>query len=177
MSWTIRPATVADCEELALIGAATFLETFAGVLDGAAIVAHCRKAHDPGAYRDYLAQGAKAWLAEMDEGGAPVGFALLGRPDLPGAGPGDLELKRIYSLSRFHGRGLGAALMARAVDEALRQGADRLLLGVYAENRRARAFYGKSGFELIGDRKFRVGDREYGDVVLAKALGRPAATP
>ena len=43
----IRSCTPADAQALALVGAATFLETFAGVLDGQAIVAHCEQAHDP----------------------------------------------------------------------------------------------------------------------------------
>ncbi len=41
----VRPCTAADAETLALVGAATFLQTFAGVLDGAAVVAHCAAAH------------------------------------------------------------------------------------------------------------------------------------
>src|SRR3546814_13637233 len=85
-------------------------------------------------YRAYFAAGARAWLAELQPGGAPVGFALVGAPDLAAAGEGDIELKRIYSLSRFHGSGLGAALMNCAVTAAA--GYDRLLLGVRSEERR-----------------------------------------
>ena len=44
-SWTIREAGADDAAALALIGAATFLETFAGILDGDAIVAHCAAKH------------------------------------------------------------------------------------------------------------------------------------
>ena len=35
---------------------------------------------------------------------------------------------------------------------------------------RAICFYGKSGFNKIADRRFRVGDNEYDDVVLAKSF-------
>ena len=45
MNWEIRAAAVSDVEALALIGAATFLETFAGVLDGTAIIEHCERQH------------------------------------------------------------------------------------------------------------------------------------
>lgn len=170
MDWRIRTAEAGDVDALALIGAATFLETFAGVLDGPAIVAHCLKAHSASAYADYLAGGTQAWLAEAGAGAAPIGFALLARADLPGGDPAvDLELKRIYSLSRFHGTGLGPALMGTAVDAAAGR-AERLLLGVYAGNARALAFYRKQGFEPIGERRFRVGGRDYDDLVLAKRL-------
>ena len=170
-SWRVRPAHTADSAALALIGATTFLETFAGVLAGDAIVAHCARAHVPQAYADYLAGGASAWLTELGPGNAPIGFALLTAADLPGAREGDVELKRIYTLSRFHGRGIGAALMDAALDAAkAAKGAERLLLGVYAGNSRAIAFYRKQGFEPIGERRFDVGGTLYDDIVLAKPL-------
>jgi diamine N-acetyltransferase len=170
MHWRIRAAEAGNVDALALIGAATFLETFAGVLDGSAIVAHCLKEHSAAAYQRYLAAGAEAWLAEADEGGAPIGFALLAAADLPGGDPAvDLELKRIYSLSRFHGTGLGSALMKTVITVATRR-TERLLLGVYAGNHRALAFYRKQGFEQIGERRFRVGTRDYDDLVLARNL-------
>lgn len=170
MHWRIRTAETRDVDALALIGAATFLETFAGVLEGPAIVAHCLKEHSARAYQRYLAGGAEAWLVEAAEGGASIGFALLAKADIPGGDPAvDLELKRIYSLSRFHGTGLGRALMETAIAAATPR-AERLLLGVYAGNSRALAFYRKHGFEQIGERRFRVGARDYDDLVLARNL-------
>lgn len=164
----IRPASAADAGRLALIGAATFLETFAGVLEGGGVVAHCARAHAESAYAAYLANGARAWLAELD--GAPVGYALVGAADLPGAVAGDLELKRIYLLSRFHGGGVGRALLDAAVTAARDAGAMRLLLGVFAGNDEAQAFYGGAGFVPVGRRRFDVGGRAYDDVVMALAL-------
>ena len=167
-TWTIREAGAADAPALALIGAATFLETFAGILDGNAIVGHCAAQHNAAAYTAYLAAGARAWLAEAQPGGAPIGFALVGKPDLAAALEGDIELKPIYSLSRFHGSGLGAALMKQALEAA--SGHRRLLLGVYAQNDRALAFYRKQGFADLGTRRFNVGGQLYDDLVLARPL-------
>ncbi|MFM5883978.1 MAG: GNAT family N-acetyltransferase [Novosphingobium sp.] len=168
--WTIRAATEADAAALALIGAATFLEAFADVIDGADIVAHCAKAHSAAAYRDYLAAGGAAWLAETALG-APVGYALNTPADLPGMQPGDRELKRIYVLSRWHGSGLAAALMNQSLAEAA--GHMRLLLGVYRHNERALAFYAKHGFAPIAERVFRVGQTDHQDLVLARPLRAP----
>ena len=170
--WIIRQAGAADADRLALVGAATFLETFAAILDGAAIVAHCAGEHAPEAYRRSLDGGAAAWLAEARAGGAPIGFALLGPSTLPGSDPGggDVELKRIYALSRFHGSGVGAALMREAVACARERQARRLMLGVYAGNARAAAFYRKNGFAPVAKRLFRVGNRDYEDIVFAKPL-------
>lgn len=173
MDWSVREADKADAQRLALVGSATFLETFAGTLDGTAILDHCEKANSAATYSEYLGGGAWAWLAEGQPGAAPVGFALLTPPDLSGAlnDGSDLELKRIYVLSRFHGSGIGAALMQRAILVSRQRGAGRLLLGVYAENKQALAFYRKHGFIQIASRRFAVGSRDYHDTVLGLTLG------
>jgi GNAT superfamily N-acetyltransferase len=118
---TIREAVPGDAERLSLVGRATFLETFAGILDAEAILGHCRAKHTPEVYEPWLRdRESRVWIAEADVGGAPVGFCVLTRPDLPEAkpGPDDLEIRRIYLLSRFHGGGLGRRLMEVALDAA-----------------------------------------------------------
>ena len=172
MSWTIWQAGLADVDRLALVGSVTFLETFAGVLDGEAIVDHCQREHSSAAYHAYLSSGAISWLVGIEPGSAPIGFSLVAASTLPGSADdkSDLELKRIYTLSRFHGAGVGSALMEHAIDYAAQQGYRRLLLGVYAGNERARAFYAKHGFSQVAIRKFRVGNRNYDDVVLARTV-------
>ena len=168
---SIRRATPADSLTLSLVGSATFLETFAGVINGADIVAHCLTEHSPGVYDALLSRAdAAVWLAESLEGAAPVGYAVLDRPKLPAAELDDLEIKRIYLLARFHGTGVGAALMAAALDEAKHRSARRALLGVYAQNHRALAFYAKHGFTRIGERHFKVGANTYFDHILAREL-------
>jgi GNAT superfamily N-acetyltransferase len=82
----------------------------------------------------------------------------------------DLELKRIYALSRLHGSGLGAELMRSVIAEAEGRGAKRLLLGVFVGNKRARAFYARQGFSEIAERRFQVGEQFCEDVVLARSL-------
>ncbi len=168
LGWTIRAAGEDDLAALSTVASATFVETFAGVLSGEAVVQHCIHANSVDAYRRHLNAGARAWLAEVDPGKAPVGFAMMTAPDLPTAGAGDIELKRIYVLSRFHGSGIGAALMAQAIAAA--DGFQRLLLGVYAGNARAIAFYAKNGFAPIATRQYDVGGTLYDDIVLARPL-------
>lgn len=169
---TIRRASAGDEDALSLVGQATFLETFSGVLDGTAIVEHCRRAHAPAQYETYLADAASAaWIAETLPGNAPIGYALVTKPDLPRADPTrDLELKRIYLLGRYQGGGVGKRLLSEAVAHAKSAGAQRLLLGVYAGNDSAIAFYRRYGFTHFTERKFRVGNRAYDDHVMSLAL-------
>lgn len=166
----IRRCSLADAPSLSLIGQATFLETYIGVIDGKDIVAHCLAMHAPRYYARWLAEpGAALWLAERD--GAPLGYAGLAEPDLPEeiVRAGDVELKRIYVLSRFHRARIGARLMEAALAEARRRGAARVLLGVFGGNDRALAFYGRMGFEEVGARTFHVGANDYDDLVLGRA--------
>lgn len=169
----VRRAGVEDAAMLALVGAATFLDSFAGVLPGEAIVAHCARHHVATVYAGYLARPeVAAWLAVMRAGGAPVGYAMLTPPELPEETlrAGDAELKRIYALSRLHGSGVGQRLMETAIAEARARGARRLMLGVYAGNARALRFYERNGFVRVGERRFTVGSLVCDDYVLAREM-------
>ena len=171
-AWRIRLAGQDDADALALIGAATFLESFAGILDGTALQQHCQTRHAAATYAAYLAKGAQAWLVEVEPGHAPVGYALLTEPELDAAREGDIELKRIYLLSRFQGVGMAQTLMD-TVQQAAAQGHTRLLLGVKDDNHRALSFYRRQGFARIGKRQFDVGGMLYQDLVLARPLALP----
>lgn len=169
----LRPCTMDDASTLALIGGATFLESFAGVLDGDSIIAHCGKQHAAEVYSKYLAHPeSRAWLAIVHPGEAPVGYSLLTAPDLPLADltADDIELKRIYLFSRFQGDGRGKLLMDAALEAAREMGKKRILLGVYAENAKALAFYRKSGFTQVGTRTFQVGASLFHDLILGRVL-------
>ena len=169
----LRLCTLEDASTLAIVGAATFLESFAGLVPGDAILAHCRKNHVASVYSAYLAHPqTRAWLAEVAPGAAPVGYALLTAPDFPPelVREGDVELRRIYVFSRFHGSGAGWRLMELAIASAREQGAKRLLLGVHPDNARAIAFYRKNGFQSIGTRKFQVGNAQFEDPVFSLEL-------
>lgn len=170
MCWRLRRAEPADAAALSLVASATFLEAFAGVLRGADIVAHCVANNAPAAFERW-ANGDIVVIAEHDDGDAPIGYTVLTTPDLPvDPQPGDIELKRIYALTATYGSGLGPALMARALTDAAISGKRRILLGVYGGNTRARRFYEREGFALVGERRFRVGDTWHDDVVYGRAV-------
>ncbi|MCW1429038.1 GNAT family N-acetyltransferase [Novosphingobium sp. JCM 18896] len=166
--WNIREAGADDAPALALVGSATILETYAGLLEIADMLDFCATQHSAQAYRRYIDGGAQAWLAEAQGTGVPLGYALLCPPELDDAREGDIELKRIYALTRMQGTGLGRALMDKAL--ATCSGYDRLLLGVHSRNTRALAFYERQGFAQIGTRGFLVGKVEHHDFVLARPL-------
>jgi ribosomal protein S18 acetylase RimI-like enzyme len=169
---TVRPCIAGDEAALALLGSATFLETYAGIVDGQDIVGHVGRQHAASIYAAWLGDGrSRLWIAEVAPGAAPVGYLVLTEPDLPvPIAPGDFEIKRIYVLERYKQGGMGRQLMATAAEYVRARGGGRLLLGVYQRNVAALAFYERAGFQQVGTRRFHVGSRHYDDYVLALTL-------
>jgi diamine N-acetyltransferase len=169
----VRAANAGDAQRFALLGRATFLETYAHLLPVADILAHADHQHAAHVYATWLADPkSQLWLAEHLPGAAPVGYVVQTTPDLPTIElqATDIELRRIYLLHRFQGCGVGAQLLEAAKLGASALGAKRILLGVYSRNERALGFYARSGFTQIGTRQFQVGTNVYFDYILALNL-------
>jgi len=81
-----------------------------------------------------------------------------------------VEISKLYVLGSHHGSGLAAKLLAHALEHARQEGAASVWLGVHRENSRANRFYEKSGFALVGERFFPVGESLECDVVREKVL-------
>jgi ribosomal protein S18 acetylase RimI-like enzyme len=167
---TIRRATSADAAKLSLVGGASFLESFADDHPGDDLVNHVQDRHSVAAYQNWLGDPAYAlWIVE-EALGAPVGYAMLGPAELPGAIVSDCEIKRIYVLRRWHGGGFGKQLFLKCSEEAGKRGAARLLLAVYTANQLAQQFYTRQGMSVIGETVFTVGESEFTDLVMAMDL-------
>jgi len=175
MGWTMRLATPEDAPQLALAASAFFRDTF-----GDANTAEDMEAYLTGAFAEdrqraeLSAPEARVWLA-VDDRGQIAGYVHV-RQKAPSANGTfgitqcPVEIVRLYADRGWHGRGLGAALMARAVATAQAWGGDVLWLGVWEKNARAIAFYEKQGFEAIGNQEFLLGKDRQRDLVMARRL-------
>lgn len=178
LDFALRECGPGDAAALALVGSATFLEAYAGLLPAESILWHTATNHSEAAYTQLLGlPTTRAWVAEVPptwaQGrGAPVGYAVLSAPDFAPdlVRPDDVELKRIYCFSRFHGVQVGQQLFDAALAAAAKAGARRVLLGVHRDNKRPLAFYARNGFVAVGARSFRLGDKVFDDFVLARTL-------
>jgi ribosomal protein S18 acetylase RimI-like enzyme len=170
----LRLALPEDAYALSAIGSATFLESYTELIPRADLISHCYNQHSVEIYRGFLtAKDIRfcCWIAEFAETGAPIGYAVTCPPDLPVAyAPSDIELKRIYVFSKYHGTGAGRMLNQAVDAHAKAIGAKHILLGTYEANHRAIAFYKREGYGKIGERQFQVGDRLFDDIVMAKTL-------
>ena len=173
----IRPAISADAEALVALAAETFpLATTPGT-DPADIEAFIAANLSRDAFDGYLADPERILLVDEVDGRL-IGYTMLvlGEPydadvrDAVAAFAGQVavaELSKCYVRASAHGTGLAAALVAASRDAVAARGADVLWLGVNQHNPRAVAFYRKVGFEQIGTKQFRVGQRREEDFVLA----------
>lgn len=119
-------------------------------------------------FEKYIADPARVlMLAEID--GVASGYSML-----LGGEPADLdaravlktrptvELSKFYVVLDHHGAGLAAKLMAGTLDAVKEMGGKSCWLGVNQLNAKANRFYEKSGFAVVGTKRFLVGD-QWGD--------------
>jgi len=169
MTVDYRAATVADAEALAELGAHTFTHTFGHLYDPDDLETFLQN-HSPENWDKELSDPAfEVRVAECE--GQLVGYVKLGPSALPIDTPRRaIELRQIYVLKDHHGSGLARALTEWAIDEVRDQGFEELYLTVYKDNHRARRFYDRHGFEVVGPYAFMVGSQADEDIIMRKIL-------
>jgi ribosomal protein S18 acetylase RimI-like enzyme len=106
-----------------------------------------------------------------EDGDQLAGFIKLGPLRLPAEPAGQaIELRQLYVRREWHGSGVANELMRWGIAEARQHGAGELYLSVFTRNHRARAFYARYGFEVIGPYTFMVGKHADEDVIMRLAL-------
>lgn len=128
-------------------------------------------------FAGYLADPGRTVLVAESDAGDPVGYSMLVRgpiadPDVRAlvAGTTTVELSKFYVLLDSHGRGVAATLMTATLSAAAETGATTVWLGVNQKNVRAAKFYTKNGFEIIGTKRFLVGEQWHDDHVRLRPL-------
>jgi ribosomal protein S18 acetylase RimI-like enzyme len=165
----IRRAEARDAFPLAALAERTFRMTFAPHNSDADMALHCARTYGPAIQAAEIADPARVTIV-ADDGVSLVGYAQL-RLDhstacVAAARPA--EIQRIYVDAPWQGRGIAQALMAAMLEHARTAGADRVWLGVWEHNPRARRFYEKSGFAIAGDHAFKLGNEVQRDLVMAR---------
>jgi ribosomal protein S18 acetylase RimI-like enzyme len=127
-------------------------------------------------FDEYLADPDRV-LFLAGEGDEAIGYAMLvvGEPaDADVVASISLhptcELSKLYVRPGHHGAGVSGQLVEACIEAAVAAGCAGMWLGVNQENARANRFYEKSGFALVGNKRFRVGDRLEDDFVRERPL-------
>lgn len=169
MTVVYRDSSAEDAAELRALFADSFVATFG----------HLYRAED---LKDFLDGNSEAkWQRNLvdpkvairvaEDHSGLLGFVEIGPKQLPHeTAAAALELRRLYLRSDAHGTGIADALMRWALDQAARRGAEELLLSVYVDNHRARRFYERYGFEIVGRYDFMVGSHADDDLILRHVI-------
>jgi ribosomal protein S18 acetylase RimI-like enzyme len=147
---SVRKAKARDATGIGLVHVRSWQATYRGhfpqeYLDGLDPKQRAAK------WRRYLKESDddRAHLLVLEQDGKIVGFANVGscREDqLETAG----EVRAIYLLPQYWGRGLGRVLMTAGLDALTSAGFSEAVLWVLAENDRARRFYEAGGWVADG---------------------------
>jgi GNAT superfamily N-acetyltransferase len=168
---TIRLGTPEDAALLSTLAASTFHATFAAENRPEDMKAYMDEAFTVERQTGELTDPQTTVLLAFVEG-EPAGYAKLYTGRTPACVDGErpVELARLYADGKWHGRGVGAALLEACLDAARREGFRTMWLGVWERNWRAIAFYRKWGFVECGSQVFQLGSDPQTDMVMSREL-------
>lgn len=161
----LRSANSNDAALLAHMGRKTFCDNFAHL--------YTEDNLEPFLQAHYGETIQRAELLHPDiryciafEGEQAVGFVKFGPCKLPIENPPQpaFELHRLYVSTEHQSKKIGQRLMEWTLETARQMRASSLFLGVWEENSGAQRFYGRFGFQKVGEYFFQVGnhyDHEY----------------
>ena len=167
VNMNIRNGTIHDASLLSELGAKTFYETFAKDNTQENIDSYLKASFSPEIQlKELSAPDAIFFIVESEE--TPIGYVqlIMGSRDESTTGAKPLEIRRIYAVQEYLGKGVGSELMKAALNEAHKQGCDCVWLGVWEKNSRAIAFYKKWGFREVSTHSFMLGDDLQNDFVM-----------
>lgn len=164
-----RDGGIEDAAAVAALFHRGFCDTFAHLYKPEDLAAFFARFTDA-AWRAEFADPAYGFrLAE--EGDAVAGFVKVGPVTLPVETERNaIELRQLYVLTPWQGTGIAPVLMAWALAEARRRGAEELYLTVFTDNHRAKRFYARYGFEAVGRYDFMVGNHADEDIIMRLIL-------
>lgn len=166
-SWSLRPATLEDVEEIAFAELELFPDEAWSVFQLAEEIEH------PDRRYVVAVEGGTEPTRSADGRTLPGrGGALLGYAGIMLAG----DLADLHTIgTRREGEGIGRALLAWCEEQARTGGAERMLLEVREDNTRARAVYAAAGYREIGRRRgyYRIRGRRIDALVMERELDAP----
>jgi diamine N-acetyltransferase len=170
---SIRPATEEDAKLLTDLAYTTFWDAFAHHPKNEPndLAHYMRQAFSLEQISSELSDPNSAFIiASVDS--QPAGYAKLiyesTEPDIIAEWP--VELSRLYSHQRYLGQGIGQALLDECISKAKDASRDVMWLGVWEYNPRAKRFYEKNGFRVVGSHTFQLGSDPQTDLLMRKRL-------
>lgn len=150
----IRPAEPSDASRIASIHVRSKRTAYRDFMPHAYLDWLDQDSHRIERWQPYFAAGEaenRAWMAFVT--GIPAGFVALQRPppvDREVVPQGYVFLHHLHAAPEFRDRGVGAALLRTAVEDARERAAAGVVLWTDEHNVAARAFYERMGWHADG---------------------------
>ena len=147
----IRPADLDDINIIGFLAQQIWPDTYGDIVSPEQLKYMLKLIYSPRALRRQMVDEHHQFLiVEQDE--EPIGFASWSTS----ADPGVFKLHKIYVLPGHQGKGLGKTLLQFIFETIRPEGATRLRLNVNRYNK-ARLFYERIGFAVIGEEDIDIG--------------------
>jgi len=161
----IRQADLDDINTIGFLAQQIWPQAYGGILSGQQLEYMLHLIYNPRALTEQMLKQHQSFLvAELDE--EPVGFASFSKIQPPGI----YKLHKLYVRTDIQGKGLGKALINAVLEEIRPLEARALHLNVNRHNK-AKAFYEKFGFRVIGEEDIDIGNGYFmNDYVMEMAL-------
>lgn len=167
----VRPASKEDALLIAELSRKTFYETFSHQNTKEDMNKFMNEQFSTDKLMSEVASNKYLFFIAYADG-QPAGYLKLdgnNHPEELGKGP-SIEICRIYADSSFIGKGVGKALMQKAIEVAAEKECSVLWLGVWEKNQVAIDFYIKWGFEKFGSHVFQLGNDPQTDWLMKKVM-------
>ena len=170
----LRPIVLADLDALVALSRRAFTDAFGHLYSPEDLAAFLDTYRAPGRFAAMI-DDPNAMVLVAEDDGALVGYCTVQfrkgfaeRPEPAPARP--CILGQLYCSGEATGKGTGAAMLERAIEEARERGCDAMQLSVYSENFGAQRFYQRHGFRHVADIDFWVGNHRDDEFLYELAL-------
>jgi GNAT superfamily N-acetyltransferase len=147
----IRPADLDDINTIGFLAQQIWPDTYGDILSAEQLKYMLKLIYSPKALRRQMVDEHQQFLI-MERGEEPIGFASWSATPTPGVS----KLHKLYVLTGRQGKGLGRTFLQFILESIRPEGATRLRLNVNRHNK-ARQFYERMGFAVIGEEDIDIG--------------------
>lgn len=166
-----KECTLEDLSELRKISHKTYEDTYSAMNTSANMEAYLKKAFNITKLKSELSNlNSSFYFLYAD--GILAGYCKLNESDSQTDiyDQQSLEIERIYVVKKYHRNGFGMYLINKMISIATERGKSNIWLGVWQKNTKAISFYQASGFEVVSEHSFILGEDKQADFIMRKDL-------
>ncbi|MBI1781413.1 MAG: GNAT family N-acetyltransferase [Sphingobacteriales bacterium] len=163
MAIRIIKATVNEANDIATTGRQSFYDAFHSIfIRKDELQKYLDTNYDVFKLRNSIENSNNLFFVAYDDD-TPIGFAKLKQQSRHQQiqSAKQIELQKIYVLKEYHGTGISQTLLSKVMDAANELQPDIVWLNVHVGNTKARRFYEKNGFSIVGKHYYIIGTQKF----------------